>query len=148
ALLALPVHYLAPYRWKKPLFVAVSIAGLVAIGGVGVSLIVLAIAATLIAICALPIPWAARAGICAVLAAALVSARPAAPPAGIPDNVWPIVASMFMFRMVIYLYELKHAAGPEPLMDTLGYFFVLPNYCFQHFPVVDYRTMQRGYFAA
>jgi D-alanyl-lipoteichoic acid acyltransferase DltB (MBOAT superfamily) len=52
-----------------------------------------------------------------------------------------------MFRMVIYLYELKHAKGPEPLVDTLGYFFLLPNYCFLHFPVVDYRTMQRGYFA-
>jgi alginate O-acetyltransferase complex protein AlgI len=33
------------------------------------------------------------------------------------------------------------------VVDTLGYFFLLPNYCFMHFPVVDYRTMQRGYFA-
>ena len=65
----------------------------------------------------------------------------------IPDNVWPIVASMFMFRMIIYLYELKHAKKPETLVDTLSYFFLLPNYCFMHFPVVDYRTMQRGYFA-
>jgi D-alanyl-lipoteichoic acid acyltransferase DltB (MBOAT superfamily) len=65
----------------------------------------------------------------------------------IPDGVWPIVASMFMFRMIIYLYELKHARKPETLVDTLSYFFLLPNYCFMHFPVVDYRTMQRGYFA-
>ena len=54
---------------------------------------------------------------------------------------------MFMFRMIIYLYELKHAKKPETLVDTLSYFFLLPNYCFMHFPVVDYRTMQRGYFA-
>ena len=54
---------------------------------------------------------------------------------------------MFMFRMMIYLYELKHAKTPESLVDTLSYFFLLPNYCFMHFPVVDYRTMQRGYFA-
>ena len=54
---------------------------------------------------------------------------------------------MFMFRMLIYLYELKHAKGPETIVDTLGYFFLLPNYCFLHFPVVDYRTFQRGYFA-
>ncbi len=66
----------------------------------------------------------------------------------VPENVWPVVASMFMFRMVLYLYELKHAKKPEPLLDTLSYFFLLPNYCFMHFPVVDYRTMQRGYFAA
>ena len=54
---------------------------------------------------------------------------------------------MFMFRMIIYLYELKHIKKPESLVDTLSYFFLLPNYCFMHFPVVDYRTMQRGYFA-
>ena len=54
---------------------------------------------------------------------------------------------MFMFRMIIYLYERKHARGREPLVDTLSYFFLLPNYVFPHFPVVDYRTFQRGYFA-
>ena len=54
---------------------------------------------------------------------------------------------MFMFRMMIYLYERKHARGREPLVDTLSYFFLLPNYVFLHFPVVDYRTLQRGYFA-
>ena len=64
-----------------------------------------------------------------------------------PTIVWPVLATMFMFRMIIYLYELKHAKKPESLIDTLSYFFLLPNYCFLHFPVVDYRTFQRGYFA-
>ncbi len=54
---------------------------------------------------------------------------------------------MFMFRLIIYIYELKHIKKPEKLVDTLSYFFLLPNYCFPLFPVVDYRTMQRGYFA-
>ncbi len=54
---------------------------------------------------------------------------------------------MVMFRMVLYLYELKHAREREPLIDTVGYFFLLPNYSFLHFPVVDYRTFRRGYFA-
>ena len=102
----------------------------------------------LIGVCYLPVAWSLRAGLIAALAGALaLAASPnrASPP--IPDNVWPIVASMFMFRMIIYLYELKHARKPETLVDTLSYFFLLPNYCFLHFPVVDYRTMQRGYFA-
>ncbi len=38
--------------------------------------------------------------------------------------------------------------APESPLDAVSYFFLLPNYCFLHFPVVDYRTMQRGYFAA
>jgi D-alanyl-lipoteichoic acid acyltransferase DltB (MBOAT superfamily) len=147
ALVALPVHYLVPFRWKKPLFVAVSLGGLFWICGSWVTVVVLSIAAVLIGTCFLPIPWIARAGACTALAVAMAWARPETGPSVIPDNVWPIVASMFMFRMVIYLYELKHAREPEPLIDTLGYFFMLPNYCFMHFPVVDYRTMQRGYFA-
>ena len=74
-------------------------------------------------------------------------ARTGLPRTVIPDNVLPILASMFMFRMMIYLYELKHVKTPETVVDTLSYFFLLPNFCFMHFPVVDYRTMQRGYFA-
>jgi hypothetical protein len=147
AFLVMPVHYLTPFRWKKPLFVGVSLIGLYCVAGPWVSTVALAIGLSLIGICSLPISWAARAALCLCLAAGMAWARQPQAALSIPENVWPIVASMFMFRMIIYLYELKHAKGPEPLADTLGYFFLLPNYCFLHFPVVDYRTMQRGYFA-
>ena len=82
------------------------------------------------------------------MAAAIACARPALAAAGIPDDAWTIAASMLMFRMIIFLYELKHTRAPESPLDAVSYFFLLPNYCFLHFPVVDYRTMQRGYFAA
>ena len=148
ALLALPVHYLAPFRWKKPLFVAVSMAGLFWVFGVQVAAIVLGFATVLIGICFLPDPLDRPRRRSSARSPRPWPARGRAwPRAVIPDNVWPIVASMFMFRMMIYLYELKHAKKPETLVDTLSYFFLLPNYCFMHFPVVDYRTMQRGYFA-
>jgi hypothetical protein len=147
AFLALPLHYLSPYRFKKPLFVAVSMAGLFWVFGGYLTAIVLALAAALIGVCFLPIRWSARALLIAAIGALCALARPGILSPAIPDGVWPIVASMFMFRMMIYLYEQKHARKPETLVDTLSYFFLLPNYCFMHFPVVDYRTMQRGYFA-
>jgi hypothetical protein len=147
ALVALPVHYLLPYRWKKPLFVAVSIAGMAWIFGVLTTLAVLAIAAVLIGICYLPVAWGVRAGLIAAIAAGCAALRPDAVGTALPNNVWPVLATIFMFRMIVYLYELKHAKKPEPLVDALGYFFMLPNNCFLHFPVVDYRTMQRSYFA-
>ena len=82
----------------------------------------------MIGICFLPIPWIGRAAIVGAIAAPSPGLRAAGLPAPvIPDNVWPIVASMFMFRMIIYLYELKHAKKPESLVDTLSYFFLLPN---------------------
>jgi hypothetical protein len=148
AFLALPLHYVAPYRWKKPLFVAISLIGLFCVFGAHTALAVLAIAALLIGICYLPIPWIARVSIAAMLTAAIAWGRSAIAQALVPDNVWPVIASMFMFRLIVYFYELKHADRPQRLADTLSYFFLLPNYCFMHFPVVDYRTMQRGFFAA
>jgi hypothetical protein len=148
AFLALPLHYLAPFRWKKPLFIVVSMTGLFWVFGMTAAAYVLIVAAALIGICFLPITWNGRAVAIALLVVALAAARSVGAHAVIPENVWPIVASMFMFRLIIYLYELKHSKKPEPILDTLSYFFLLPNYCFMHFPVVDYRTMQRGYFAA
>src|SRR5271166_3647354 len=147
ALLALPVHYLAPYRWKKPLFLAVSIAGLFWVFGTLAATIVLGLSAVLLSVCFLPLSWTARAILLAALAAGLAAARSQAVFSSVPPNVWPVLASMFMFRMMIYMYEIKHAKGPETLWDGAGYFLLLPNFCFMHFPVVDYRTMQRGYFA-
>lgn len=147
ALGALPIHYLAPYRWKKPLFLATSGVGLFWIFGLEISSYVVAFAAILIGACRLPVSWIIRAGAVAGLAAVFAALRPGALGSIIPETVWPVLATLFMFRMVIYLYELKHAKTPEPLIDALNYFFLLPNFCFTHFPVVDYRTFQRSFFA-
>jgi hypothetical protein len=147
ALAALPVHYLLPYRWKRPLFIALSMGAMAYIFGVTTAAAVLAAAAVLIAASRLPIAWGGRVALVAAIAGVCAWLRTGPADAWIPPNVWPVLAAMFMFRMMIYLYELKHARRPEPLSDALGYFFLLPNYCFLHFPVVDYRTFQRGYFS-
>jgi D-alanyl-lipoteichoic acid acyltransferase DltB (MBOAT superfamily) len=146
----LPAHYLAPFRWKKPLFVAASIAGLALVVGPLTAAGVLAVSAVLIALAAAPvaIPWRARVALIASVAGILAVLRPRAD-YGVDlasSGIVPLIATMFMFRMMIYLYERKHAGAPDPLADTLAYFFLLPNYAFLHFPVVDYRTLQRGYF--
>ena len=145
---ALPVHYALPYRWKRPFFVALSIGALIAVFGPAAGAIVLAASALMIGACYLPIPWIARAGLVAAIGLALGLARAGLYATAAPETAWAVLGSVFMFRMILYLYELKHAERPEPLGDTLGYFFLLPNYCFTWlFPVVDYRTLRRGYFA-
>jgi len=147
ATVALPVHYLLAYRWKKPFFLALSAAGLFAVFGVGAGLAVSATASAFILAARLPISWWARVAMIAAAASGLGIARAMAG-TGIGEVVWPVLGSMLMFRMILYLYELKHAKEPGPLVDAFGYFFLLPNYCFLHFPVVDYRTLARGHFAA
>jgi hypothetical protein len=147
--LGLPLHYAAPLRLKKPVFLALSVAGLVGVFGPTVAALVLGVATVLIGICYLPVAWAYRAGLvgAAALALALSRAQVGGLNLAVPETLWPVLGTMFMFRMIIFLYELKHAKAPERPIDAIGYFFLLPNYCFLHFPVVDYKTLQRGHFA-
>ncbi|MDG3006013.1 hypothetical protein [Paludisphaera mucosa] len=146
--LAFPIHYLAPYRWKQGVFIAASVAGLFLVFGTGVGAVVVGLSAVLIGVGRMPVSWNLRVGILAGLTLFLACGKPAALFELAPPTVWPVLGSMFMFRMLVYMYELKHARKPESLIDAVGYFFLLPNYCFMLFPVVDYRTWQRGYFAA
>lgn len=147
ALAVFPVHYLAPYQFKKYIFVAASLVGLFWVFDAEVASIVVGLAAVLIGICYLPMSWKARALAIATVGGIFAYLRGHAALTLLPGTIWPVLATMFMFRMMIYLYELKHARAPETLIDTVSYFFLLPNYCFMHFPVVDYRTLQRGFFA-
>jgi alginate O-acetyltransferase complex protein AlgI len=146
AAVALPIHYVLHYRRKKPFLIVATVVALAWIFGPAVALAVLALSASLIAACRLPRPWPARAALVGALAAALGLLRARAPGL-LPEGAWPVLGSMFMFRMILYLYEQKHAEGPESLVDAVGYFLLLPNVAFLHFPVVDYRAYRRGYFA-
>ena len=144
---ALPVHYLLAYRWKKPFFLAVSVAGLLGVFGASAGLSVLIMALGLIGVTRLPARWGTRAALVGLIGVGLGVARHISGADGSPwgEVVWPVLGSMMMFRMIVYLYEIKHVKQPEPIVDTLGYFFLLPNYCFLHFPVVDYRTLNRSF---
>jgi alginate O-acetyltransferase complex protein AlgI len=148
ALATLPVHYLLPFRLKKPAFVAISVLGLAWVFGAAVAAVVLPVALLLIGLCRCGLPWGTRVAAVGAVAAVLALARAGVVAIPVPDAAWPVLGSLLMFRMVLYLYELKHARRDESLVDALSYFFLLPNFCFLHFPVVDYRAFQRGYFAA
>ena len=51
-----------------------------------------------------------------------------------------------MFRFIIYLYDAAHASTPPQLREFLTYFFILPNYYFVLFPVIDFQTHRQSYF--
>jgi D-alanyl-lipoteichoic acid acyltransferase DltB (MBOAT superfamily) len=109
----------------------------------------------LFSICHGPIPFVAR-----VLAIVAVGALLAAVRSGaleIPTSIRrgqmyfqtqtiPLLASMFMFRVAIYLYDLRHERAPAPLLQRLSYFFMLPTVCFPLFPVIDYQTYRRSHY--
>jgi D-alanyl-lipoteichoic acid acyltransferase DltB (MBOAT superfamily) len=140
------IHYFLPIHYRLPFFLLLS---LVAIGGIlgfanGAWLIGIGLA--LIGICHLPVSYLTRVAILLVVGMALATVRGGWLPAPWLDVIWPVLASMFMFRLIIYLYDLQHGKAKPTLTSTLSYFFLLPNIVFPFFPVVDYSTFRRTYY--
>jgi len=102
----------------------------------------------LIGMCHLPFSFAARVTLVLLAGALLAFLR--VDPIHTPylSAIWPVLGSMFMFRLIVYLYDLRHEASPLHVPTTLSYFFLLPNVVFPLFPVVDYKTFRRTYYDA
>ena len=140
------IHYFLPAHYRLPFFLFISLAAIAGILGFANSLWLLGIGLGLIGICHLPISYNARAGILLVAGAFLIALRVGWVQASWLDVIWPVLASMFMFRLIIYFYDLKHGKATPTLTSTLSYFFLLPNVVFPFFPVVDYSTFRRTYY--
>jgi D-alanyl-lipoteichoic acid acyltransferase DltB (MBOAT superfamily) len=140
------VHSLLPLQHRLAFFLLLSVAGISLVLGVrdGVFLVVCGLG--LVAICHLPAPFIARVSALGLVAAALALVRAEWISIPFPDAIWPILGSMFMFRLAVYLYDLKHDKEPPNAARTLSYFFMLPNVCFPLFPVIDFKTFRRTYY--
>jgi hypothetical protein len=138
------VHYWLPVAWKERFFVALSVAGAFLVLEPLVAALVLGTGVLIWGITRLPVSWGVRLGIVLVLGAVIVLAR-GVPGVPVPGAYWPTLGALFMFRLVIYFYELKHAPRPFGFTEFAAYFFLLPNFYFLFFPVVDYQTMRAGF---
>lgn len=138
-------HFL-PQKSRMAFFLALSLAGLFGVFHLTNSLIILAIGAGLIGICHLKAPMAARIALLLAAMAALAAVRLDWIKADWSGAVLPILASMFMFRLSIYLYDIAHGKGPKGWPDRFAYFFMLPNVVFPFFPVIDFATYGRTYY--
>jgi hypothetical protein len=58
----------------------------------------------------------------------------------------PFVASIIIFRVIIWLYEIKYAPINDNHWLQLCYFFSFPNLAFLFFPIVDYKMMVKTYY--
>lgn len=134
------VHAWLPPRLRAPFFCLLSAGGVLFVLGWPNGPLVLAVGAGLIAACHLPVPFAARGAILAALGVGLATVR--------VESVmpfWPVLGSMFMFRLVVYLHDLRRSADRPPLAITLTYFFPLPNVSFLFFPILDFKTFRETY---
>ncbi len=143
------VHAALPLRLRLPFFLVLTWATIGAMFGLTYGLVLIGLGLGLIGLCHLPIAFRARVALVLLAAAFLVALRAQWIPAPLPELptlVLPILGAMFMFRLIIYLYDLRHEREPVSLWGRLSYFFLLPNVCFPLFPVVDYQTYRRTYY--
>lgn len=58
----------------------------------------------------------------------------------------PFIASIFMFRWMLYLHELRYGTRKILFWHRFSYFFMLPNISFPLFPIVDFKEYTRCYY--
>ncbi|MAB72422.1 MAG: hypothetical protein CMJ54_07945 [Planctomycetaceae bacterium] len=133
------INYWLPAGWRYRFFVGFGVVGFGVLLGPLVAGLVIGAGLVFFAIVRSPLPWWARfTGVGLVGAACTVGRSTGLP--GVPPAFWPILGSLFMFRLIVYLYDVRFARSPPRLIDFLGYFLLLPNCYFLLFPVVDHAT--------
>jgi hypothetical protein len=163
------IHHFLPLRFRLPFFAGLSLVAVISgVGHLGPNVIsgwlhgrmtsgnflyhllpgltLVVIGLSLIGLCHLPIRFWLRVVLIAIVGSVLTALR--AKSRLFPDvtEMWVILGSMFMFRLIVYLYDLKHATAPFSPARAISYFFLLPNVCFPLFPVVDYKTFCSTYY--
>lgn len=146
ALIGFPLHALLPRERRLPAFVLLSLVGFVVILSLPGVLFLLAAGGLLIGLCHLPVPWPVRLGLLVLAGTALALARADVVPSPVSEVLWPVLGSIFMFRLALYAHSVRHGDAPTGLWPTLAYFFMLPNVAFPLFPVVDYTVFTRSHY--
>jgi hypothetical protein len=139
------IHYWTPFRLKEPFFVAVSLGSAFYLLPPIVATLLISLGLTFFVILRSSVAFQWRVLLLVAIFAALIYGR-AAGSFHIPVSFYPVFGAIFMFRIIIYAYDLAHATEPPRLLPFLSYFFLLPNYLFMLFPVIDFQTMRRGYY--
>lgn len=140
------INLVLPLKHRLPFFVGLSLAGAALVFGAVDAAWLVGCGLVLIGLCHLPFSMKVRVAGLLVAGALLAAARGGLVPAPWAAGVWPILGSMFMFRIVLYMLAMKSGQVDRSLWGALAYFFMLPNLTFPLFPVVDYQTFRRTYY--
>lgn len=142
------VHAFLPLPWRLPFFAALSLGSIAFVLGAVNAAWIIGVGAVLIAACHLPVSVRARATLLLALGGVLVAQRADLLPIPWSEAIWPILGSMFMFRLIVYFYDLRHDKVPVTAAQSVSYFAMLPNVVFPLFPVIDFKTYRRSHYAA
>ena len=140
------IHAWLPLQWRMPLLFGLTIAAMVMVFGAVNAAWLVGISLVMIALCHLPIARVARAVLVAIAGAGLVALRAELFTTEWSGVIIAVLGSIFMFRIVLYLYDMPGEKKKANLWERLCYFFMLPNVIFPFYPIVDYITYRRTYY--
>jgi hypothetical protein len=154
------VNHLLPLNLRLPFFVLLSLGVMLLVLGTPTTPeiwwepalaipragMILAVGAVLIGICHLPIGFWKRVGLLVVAAGVAATFRAGILKSGGLEIIWIILAAIFMFRIIIYLYDLSTSRTQPSLVRSVAYFFLIPNVCCMLFPVIDFKTFCNSHY--
>ncbi|MFK7845789.1 MAG: hypothetical protein AB8G77_10835, partial [Rhodothermales bacterium] len=142
------IHAVLPLRFRMPFFLILSLAAIFSVLGPMGAAIVIGVGLVMIGVCHIPVALWMRVVLLLGIVGVLALFRSDIIVSEYSALVLPILGSIFMFRLIVYLYDLDDEKPGTSIWTRLSYFFLLPNVCFPLFPVVDYRMYKRTYYNA
>ena len=146
------IHALIPKTYRFTFFFFVSLIPIFYSFGFIQGILLIVFALVMIGICHLPFSLSLRRVGVIALGGVLIFSQYSLSETGfiagymISSQIISLLGVMFMFRMIIYLYELKFEKENITFWQRLSYFFMLPNICFPIFPIVDYKIFKLTYY--
>ena len=139
------VHYWLPFRFKEAFLAAVSVGGAFVLLRPQVAAPVVGVGLAFFLLLRIPVAFRWRLlAIVGIFAVLIYGCATRALP--LPGEFYPAFGAIFIFRIIIYLYDASYSKEPVRLIPFVNYFFLLPNYVFTLFPVIDFQTMRRTFY--
>ena len=140
------VHAWLPMKWRMPFFFGLTVAAMVIVFQPIYAAWLVGISLGLIGLVHLPVPKWLRLSIIVGVGAVLTAMRAEWITTSWSGVIITVLGSMFMFRLVLYIYDVGNEKKKANLWERLCYFFMLPNVIFPFYPIVDYITYRRTYY--
>ncbi len=141
------VYPFLPVRARLPGFLALNVIALLVLFGVPEGLAAFGLGLVFIVAASLNISHYYRVGLVLLLGAGAAAVKAGMAGGAASYQVATVLGGLFMFRLILYLYEIRHEKQPVTLWKRISYFFLLPNLIFLIFPIVDYKTFVRGFYS-
>ena len=142
------IHAVIPLSWRRGFLLGVTALLLGRVLGPTAAGYCLGVGLLFIGLCHLPMAFRWRVSLVVLLASGLALVAGQRIDAGHHlQTAIPILGGIFMFRLILYLYDIRHEKpGAATPSERIGYFFLLPVPLAPFFPTLDYQVYRRCWY--